>query len=77
MIDSGLITILARQGRAQLTRGQSIKITNTDGSQVIDTWCFNADDLTEFISMGLLRAALGRLWPLKGDLYTRTGGGRF
>jgi uncharacterized protein YcgI (DUF1989 family) len=63
-----LVTIPARRGRAQrLTRGQSIKIINTHGSQVVDTWCFSAEDLTEFMSMEHMRPTLGRLWPRTGD----------
>ena len=36
-------TIPARQGRAvRLAKGQSIRIVNTHGTQVCDTWAFNA-----------------------------------
>jgi uncharacterized protein YcgI (DUF1989 family) len=63
-----LKTIPARHGRAQrLTKGQSIKIINTHGSQVVDTWCFSAENLREFMSMEHMRPTLGRLWPRKGD----------
>ena len=42
----------ARRGRAvRLYKGQAIQIINTHGQQVVDTWCFNADDLSEFMSM--------------------------
>ena len=38
--------IPARQGRAvRLAKGQRIKLINTHGSQVVDTWAFNAADL--------------------------------
>jgi uncharacterized protein len=63
-----LMLLPARRGRAQrLNKGQSIKIVNTHGSQVVDTWCFNAEDLGEFMSMEHMRPTLGRIWPQKGD----------
>ena len=63
-----LMLLPARRGRAQrLNKGQSIKIVNTHGNQVVDTWCFNAEDLSEFMSMEHLRPTLGRIWPQKGD----------
>src|SRR5688572_10347155 len=63
-----LMLLPARRGRAQrLKKGQSIKIVNTRGNQVVDTWCFNAEDLGEFMSMEHLRPTLGRIWPQKGD----------
>ncbi len=58
----------ARQGRAvALKAGQSIKIINTHGHQVVDTWAFNADDLNEFLSMEHMRAAIDRIRPKPGD----------
>ena len=68
MTTGDLKTIPARHGRAQrLTKGQSIKIINTHGAQVVDTWCFSAENLREFMSMEHMRPTLGRLWPRKGD----------
>lgn len=61
-------TIPARRGRAaRLNKGQAIKIINTHGEQVVDTWCFSAEDLTEFMSMEHMRPTLGRIFPRKGD----------
>ena len=41
MTESELMTIPARKGRAvRLSKGQGIKIINTHGQQVVDTWCF-------------------------------------
>lgn len=58
----------ACQGRAiALKAGQSIKIINTHGHQVVDTWAFNADDLGEFLSMEHMRAAIDRIRPKPGD----------
>ncbi len=61
-------TIPARRGRAaRLSKGQSIKIINTHGQQVVDTWAFSAEDLSEFMSMEHLRATLTRIFPHAGD----------
>jgi len=47
---SDLIEIPARSGKAtHLKKGQAIKIINSHGHQVFDTWAFNADDLDEFL----------------------------
>lgn len=63
-----LLTIPARRGRAvRLSAGEAIQIVNTHGSQVVDTWAFNAEDMTEFLSTEHMRATLGKLWPGKGD----------
>ena len=69
---SELHTIPARRGRAaRLIAGQSIKIINTHGSQVVDTWCFSAEDLTEFMSMEHMRPTIGTIFPRKGhNLYS-------
>ena len=65
-------TIPARRGKAAyLARGQSIRIVNTHGNQVVDTWAFTAGMLTEFMSMEHTRATLTRIRPRVGDgLYT-------
>ncbi len=65
-------TIPARRGKAtHLKRGQSIRIVNTHGAQVVDTWAFTAGMLTEFMSMEHTRATLTSLRPKVGDgLYT-------
>ncbi len=58
----------ARRGRAlRLGRGQALRIVNTHGSQVVDTWCFNADDLGEFMSMEHMRGVLQGIFPKAGD----------
>ncbi len=60
--------IPARRGRAvRLNRGQSLKITNTHGHQVVDFWAFSAEDLSEFLSMEHLRATLTSIFPKAGD----------
>lgn len=69
---SELVTIPARRGRAaRLNSGQSIKIINTHGSQVVDTWCFSAEDMSEFLSNEHSRPTLGSIFPRVGrPLYT-------
>ena len=49
---NNLITIPPRESKAVLiSKNQKIKIINTHGTQVVDTWCFNHNDLSEFMSM--------------------------
>src|ERR1700731_3607784 len=63
-----MIGIPARQGKAvRLRRGQKARVVNTKGQQVVDTWAFNAADLTEFMSMEHSRVAIGRIIPGVGD----------
>jgi hypothetical protein len=57
-----------RRGRAvRLRAGEGLRIVNTHGAQVVDTWAFNADDMAEAMSMEHLRAGLGRIYPRRGD----------
>ena len=68
MSDPALALLPARSGRAvRLARGQALKIVNTHGQQVVDTWAFNADDLGEFMSMEHLRQVINRIMPRVGD----------
>ena len=63
-----LHTIPARRGKAQaLGRGQAIKIINTHGNQVVDTWAFVAGNMLEYMGMEQCRAFWGRLYPVAGD----------
>ncbi len=65
---SHIQTIPARRGKAvRLSRGQCIRIINTHGEQVVDTWAFNADDTAEFMSMDATRAFNLRIRPIVGD----------
>jgi uncharacterized protein YcgI (DUF1989 family) len=64
-----LMAIPARRGKAERIRdGQVIKVINTHGQQVVDTWVFNAHDLTEFMSMEHSRVAMGKIIPEVGDV---------
>ncbi len=63
-----MIEIPARKGKAtRLSRGQTVRVINTTGQQVVDTWAFVAADLAEFMSMEHSRAALGHIIPAVGD----------
>ena len=65
---SDLVTIPARRGKAAFAaKGQIIKVINTHGEQVVDTWAFNRADLTEFMSMEHSRAGMLKLIPKVGD----------
>lgn len=62
------MTIPARNGVAQhVSRGQTVRVVNTYGSQVVDTWAFNAEDLNEFMSMEHSRPTMGKIIPEVGD----------
>lgn len=68
MAKGKLIEIKARHGKAALVKkGQKIKVINTHGTQVVDTWAFNAENLREFMSMEHLRVSLGNYRAGKGD----------
>ena len=65
-------TIPARRGKAAIvSAGQKVKVVNTHGEQVVDTWAFVRHDLGEFMSMEHTRATLVKMTPAVGDhLYT-------
>jgi uncharacterized protein len=68
MTGGNMIEIPARKGKAaRLGQGQIVKIVNTEGQQVVDTWAFSAADLAEFMSMEHSRVALGHIIPAVGD----------
>ena len=68
MTATSLVAIPARSGKAALVAGgQSVRVINTHGQQVVDTWAFRRDDLTEFMSMEHSRTALGRIMPAVGQ----------
>jgi len=62
------LTVPAAHGLAvELAAGQSVRVVNTHGSQVVDTWAFAAGDLEEYLSMAVTRRMLFRLMPRAGD----------
>ena len=63
-----LHVVPARRGRAVgLAKGRAIQIINTHGQQVVDMCCFNVDDMSEFMSMEHLHAAIQGIFPAKRD----------
>ena len=61
-------TIPARRGKAAIVvAGQKVKVINTHGEQVVDTWAFVRHDLSEFMSMEHTRATLVKLTPTVSD----------
>jgi uncharacterized protein YcgI (DUF1989 family) len=65
-----LVTIPARRGRAaRVTAGQRIRIVNTHGTQVVDTWAFSAQDVTEWMAMDASRAWFLKLAAAVGDSF--------
>ncbi|WP_298954638.1 urea carboxylase-associated family protein [uncultured Methylobacterium sp.] len=67
-MDQDLVTIPARRGKAARVRaGQTVRVVNTHGDQVVDTWAFRADDMTEFMSMEHSRAHILKIIPVVGD----------
>jgi uncharacterized protein YcgI (DUF1989 family) len=63
-----LMEIPARRGAAvSLTAGQSIRVVNTNGGQVVDLWAF-LEGSTEHMSMPHSVVTLGRIKPLPGDV---------
>ena len=63
-----MISIPVRSGKVlQLRAGQSVKVINTHGQQVVDTWAFSVADLGEFMSMEHARVAMGHIIPKIGD----------
>ncbi|MGD1876454.1 MAG: DUF1989 domain-containing protein [Kiloniellaceae bacterium] len=58
----------ARQGRAvRVAKDQKIRIINTHGTQVCDTWAFSDANRSEFLSWPHARAWIDRVLPRPGD----------
>lgn len=45
-----------------------MRVVNTLGGQVVDTWAFSADDAGEYLSMEHSRSATYRIWFRAGDV---------
>src|SRR5258708_10583471 len=64
------LTIRARGGAAaRVTAGKRVKVTNTHDTQVVKTWAFNANDVTEWMSMEASRAWFMKLRAAVGDSF--------
>jgi uncharacterized protein YcgI (DUF1989 family) len=58
----------AREGVAvPLRAGEQLRIVNTHGGQVVDTWALARADVCEYLSMEHTRTSLGKLVPAAGD----------
>jgi uncharacterized protein len=51
-----------------MTASQTVTVVNAHGGQVVDTWAFASDDLSEFMSMEHSRVHMGRISPVKGSV---------
>jgi uncharacterized protein YcgI (DUF1989 family) len=70
MATSEIVTIPARRGMAaRVAAGQRIRVINTHGSQVVDTWAFSGRDAAEWMSMEASRAWFLRLAAAVGDTF--------
>jgi uncharacterized protein YcgI (DUF1989 family) len=68
MSGAELVEIRGGYGKAvPLKRGQRLKLVNTFGSQVVDTWALNANDTSEHLSVEHTRRMIGALFPKQGD----------
>jgi uncharacterized protein YcgI (DUF1989 family) len=68
-----LQTIAAGHGRAlHLAKGQTVRLVNTHGTQVVDCWAWNSEDLSEHMSMEASRVWSQRLNPIVGDSFVTT-----
>jgi uncharacterized protein len=60
--------IPARHGIAlRVKAGDALKLINPHGTQVLDTWAFNAADLAEYMSMAHTRSRNSRIYVGRGD----------
>ncbi len=60
--------IRARHAKAAFVKKrQRIKVINTHGTQVVDCWALNVENMGEFMSMEHCRVAFERVYPRKGD----------
>jgi hypothetical protein len=58
----------ARKGAGfKLETGQTFKVINTHGHQVVDFWAISLDDPSEFMSMVHTRSTITKLVPRVGD----------
>lgn len=50
-----------------LRAGMAVRLVNTHGSQVVDTWALNQADPSEYLSVEHTRRMIGKLYPTVGD----------
>ncbi|MGN6870740.1 MAG: DUF1989 domain-containing protein [Solirubrobacteraceae bacterium] len=67
-MEENLTVLPAREGVAvPLRAGERLRIINTHGGQVVDTWALARADVREYLSMEHTRTSLGKLVPAAGD----------
>jgi len=67
--ESGRIMVPAGTARAlRVPEGQRVRVVNSEGGQVVDTWAFGASDPTEHLSMAHSRSATYRIFFRAGDV---------
>jgi len=67
---AALIEIPARSGKAaRASKGQTVKVVNTHGAQVVDTWAFNPTDMSESMSMEATRGTVLKMRLDVGDAF--------
>ncbi len=65
-----MITVPGGGGRAvRLSEGEAVRLVNTPGSQVVDTWAVMADDPSEVMSVEHTRRMTAHLHPVEGDVF--------
>ena len=67
------IVVPASHARAvPVAAGQRVEVVNTFGTQVVDTWAFERDDPSEYMSMAHTRSVNSRGWPQPGEAFVST-----
>ena len=56
-----------RSAAVALAAGEALRLVNTFGSQVVDTWALNRRDISDYMSVEHTRRMLFDLFPGKGD----------
>src|SRR5436305_7631016 len=65
-----LVEIPARKGKAaRVRRGETVRVINTKGQHVVDSWAFSAEDLRECMSMEHSRVSIGGIIPKIGSVF--------
>jgi len=68
MNEAETVCIPASRGKAvPVAAGHQVTVVNTHGTQVLDTWAFNAEDLTEYMSMAHTRSFNSTIYPRVDD----------
>ncbi len=70
MSSKDMIEIPGGQGAAvSLAKGQALRLSNTFGSQVVDTWALSAEDPSEVLSVEHTRRMNGALFVREGGTF--------